>query len=432
MKYTQIPNELFIRNRRRLADLLKPKSMVVLNANDIMPTNADGTMGFRQNNDLFYLSGVDQEETVLVLFPNHPDERFREVLFLRETNELIETWEGHKLTKEEAVRTSGIPKNSIYWTHEFESVFINMVFEADQVYLNSNEHTRNSSEVESRDARYVRQFKERYPLHRLERLAPLMHTLRAIKQPEELDLLKEAVRITEDGFRRLLGFVKPGVWEFEIEAELAHEFLRQRSRGFAYEPIIASGANACILHYVANNQQCREGDLILLDVAAEYGNLNADLTRTIPVSGRFTKRQKDVYNAVLRVLREARKLLVPGNIWDDYHKEVGRIMEAELIGLGLLDAKKVALQDPDAPLYKKYFMHGTSHFLGLDVHDVGNKYRRFEPGMVFTCEPGIYIREEGLGIRLENNILITADGNIDLMESIPLEAEEIEELMKAG
>jgi len=429
MRYTPISAELFIRNRQRLAELLLPKSLVILNANDIMPTNADGTMGFRQNSDLLYLSGVDQEETMLVLFPDHPDEKLRELLFLRETSELIEIWEGHKLTKAEASQLTGIPQSQIFWTHQLETVFINLVFEADQVYLNTNEHTRNGSEVESRESRYVRQFRERYPLHRLERLAPLMHRLRAIKQPEEITQLKEAIRITEDGFRRLLPFVKPGVWEYEIQAELLHEFVRQRSRGFAYEPIIASGANACVLHYVANNRQCQAGEVILLDVAAEYGNYNADLTRCLPVSGRFTPRQKQVYQAVHRVMEEAKKLLVAGNLWDDYHREVGRIMESELIGLGLLDRQAVAKQDPEAPLYKKYFMHGTSHFLGLDVHDVGNKYRPFAAGMVFTCEPGIYIREEGLGIRLENNILITEDGNLDLMASIPLEADEIEALM---
>jgi Xaa-Pro aminopeptidase len=429
MKYTAISNELFTQNRRRLASLLKPKSVVVLNANDIMPTNADGSMGFRQNNDLFYLSGVDQEETILVLFPDHPDEKFREVLFLRETSELIEIWEGHKLTKEEAQQTSGISGKSVFWTSEFEKVFIQMVFEADHIYLNSNEHTRNSSEVESRESRSVRQFREKYPLHHYERLAPLMHYLRAIKQPEEVRLLTEACRITEDGFRRLLKFIKPGVWEYEIEAELLHEFVRQRSKGFAYEPIVASGANACVLHYVQNNQQCKDGDVILLDVAAEYGNYNADLTRSLPVNGRFTARQKAVYQAVLHVMKEAKKMLVPGNVWDDYHKEVGKIMESQLIGLGLLDRLEVEKQDPDAPLYRKYFMHGTSHFLGLDVHDVGNKYRKFEAGMVFTCEPGIYIRKEGLGIRLENNILITETGNIDLMDSIPVEIEEIEDLM---
>lgn len=429
MRYLPIDNQLFVQNRQRLAQHLKPKSMVVLNANDILPTNADGTMGFRQNNDLFYLSGIDQEETILLLFPDHPDEKFREVLFVRETSELIEIWEGHKLTKAEAGQVSGIPQKQIYWTHEFDFIFTQMVFEAEQVYLNTNEHTRATVEVETRDARFIRRFKERYPLHRLERLSPLMHYLRAIKLPQEVALLGTAIDITDKMFRRLLGFIRPGVWEYEIEAEMYHEFLRNRSKGPAYTPIIASGASACVLHYIENNQECKDGDVLLLDIGAEYANYNADMTRSVPVNGRFTPRQRAVYDAVLRVMKEARKLLVVGNLWDEYHKEVGKIMESELIGLGLLDRNEVAKQDPEAPLYKKYFMHGTSHFLGLDVHDVGNKYRKFEPGMVFTCEPGIYIREEGLGIRLENNILITETGNIDLMEKIPVEAEEIEELM---
>ncbi|GAA4459839.1 aminopeptidase P family protein [Nibrella saemangeumensis] len=431
MRYSPIDNQLFVQNRQRLAQRLKPKSMVVLNANDIMPTNADGTMGFRQNNDLFYLSGIDQEETILVLFPDHPDEKFREVLFLRETSELIEIWEGHKLTKAEAEQVSGISQKQIYWTHEFDFVFTQMVFEAEQVYLNTNEHTRATVEVETRDARFIRQFKERYPLHRLERLSPVMHYLRATKLPQEVELIRTAIDITDKMFRRLLGFIKPGMWEYEIEAEMYHEFIRNRSKGPAYTPIIASGASACVLHYIENSKQCKDGDVLLLDIGAEYANYNADMTRSVPVNGRFTQRQRAVYDAVLRVMREAQKMLVPGNLWDDYHKEVGKVMESELIGLGLLDRSEVAKQDPDAPLYKKYFMHGTSHFLGLDVHDVGNKYRKFEPGMVFTCEPGIYIREEGLGIRLENNILITESGNVDLMAKIPLEAEEIEELMNS-
>ena len=429
MRYLPIENQLFIQNRQRLVSQLKPKSMVVLTANDIMPTNADGTMGFRQNNDLFYLTGVDQEETVLVMFPDHPDERFREVLFLRETSELIEIWEGHKLTKEEAEQTSGISKKTIYWTSQFETIFIQLVFEAEQVYLNTNEHTRNGSEVESRESRFIRQFRERYPLHRLERLAPIMHYLRAIKLPQEVELIGRAIGITDSMFRRLLTFIKPGVWEYEIEAEMMHEFLRMRSRGAAYTPIIASGKNACVLHYIENSAQCQDGEVLLLDIGAEYANYNADMTRSVPVNGRFTERQRAVYDAVLRVVNEAKQLLRPGNLWDDYHREVGKIMESELIGLKLLDRQAVERQDPDTPLYKKYFMHGTSHFLGLDVHDVGNKYRRFEPGMVFTVEPGIYIREEGLGIRLENNVIITESGNIDLMAAIPLEADEIESLM---
>ena len=431
MRYSPIDSQLFVQNRQRLAALLPAGAMAVLNANDILPTNADGTMPFRQNNDLFYLSGVDQEESTLVLFPHHPDPTFREVLFLRETNELIEIWEGHKLTKAEAEATSGIPQQQVYWTGQFEQIFGQMVFEAQVVFLNTNEHTRNGSEVETRDARFVADFKRRYPLHALSRLAPLLHQLRAIKLPPEVELIQRACDITEGMFHRLLKFVKPGVWEYEIEAEMMHEFLRNRSRGAAYTPIIASGKNACVLHYIENSAQCQAGDVLLLDLGAEYANYNADMTRSIPVSGRFTPRQRAVYEAVLRVMQAAKQMLVTGNLWDEYHREVGKVMEGELIGLGLLDRHDVAKQDPDAPLYKKYFMHGTSHFLGLDVHDVGNKYRRFEPGMVFTCEPGIYIREEGLGIRLENNILITEAGNLDLMASIPLDPDEIETLMNA-
>jgi Xaa-Pro aminopeptidase len=427
MRYAPIGKELFIENRRRLTQLLKPKSLVILNSNDIMPTNADGSMGFKQNTDLFYLTGVDQEETILVLSPEHPEEKLREVLFLRETNEMIAVWEGEKLTKEQAREATGI--KTIYWTHQYETVFRNIVFEADHVYLNTNEHTRNDSQVQTRETRFLQEFKEKYPLHTLARLAPLMHQLRAIKQPKEIELLQKACDITKLGFERLLTFVKPGVQEFEIEAELLHEFVRNRSKGFSYQPIIASGANACVLHYIQNDLPCKDGDVLLLDVAAEYANYGADLSRSIPVNGRFTKRQRDVYDAVLRVFKAAKGMLVAGNIWDEYHLEVGKIMESELIGLGLITKDDIAKQDPETPAYKKYFPHGTSHFLGLDIHDVGNKYRRFEPGMVFTCEPGIYIREEGLGIRLENDILITESGNIDLMAHIPIEAEEIEEIM---
>jgi Xaa-Pro aminopeptidase len=430
MKYLPIGKELFIANRQNMARLLAPNAMAILHANDVMPTNADGTMGFRQNNDLFYLSGIDQEESILLLFPDTHEPKHREILFLRETNEHIAIWEGHKYTKEEARETSGI--TTIYWTHQFEQVLHGLMTECEAVYLNTNEHTRAVIEVETRDARFIRHCKDKYPLHTYKRLAPLMHQLRAVKSAREIELISEACTITEKAFRRLLKFVKPGVTEYEIEAELYHEFLRNRSRGPAYAPIIASGANACVLHYIDNNQLCKDGDVLLLDVGAEYANYAADMTRSIPVNGRFTLRQKQVYNAVLRVMRNATTMLVSGNLWDEYHKEVGKVMESELIGLGLLNAAEVRKQDPDRPLYKKYFMHGTSHFLGLDVHDVGSKYRRFEPGMVFTCEPGIYIPEEGLGIRLENNILITKDGNLDLMKNIPIEAEEIEELMQGN
>ncbi|TAE31724.1 MAG: M24 family metallopeptidase [Cytophagales bacterium] len=429
MRYAPIDNLLFVQNRQRLTALLKPKSLAIFNANDILPTNADGTTSFRQNNDLFYLTGVDQEETILLLFPDHPDEKFREVLFLRETSEHIAVWEGHKLTKEEAVQTTGLTIKSIYWTGQFDTIFRQMVFEAERVYLNTNEHTRADVVVQTREARFIDWFKAHYPLHTLERVALLMHQIRAIKLPQEVELINRAIDITDKMFRRLLQFIKPGVWEYEIEAEMMHEFLRHRSRGPAYTPIIASGANACVLHYIENSRQCMAGDVLLLDLGAEYANYNADMTRSIPVNGRFTDRQRAVYQAVWRVMQEATSMLRPGNLWDEYHREVGKIMEAELIALGLLNREEVAKQDPDAPLYKKYFMHGTSHFLGLDVHDVGNKYRRFEPGMVFTVEPGIYIPDEKLGIRLENNILITEDGNLDLMAKIPLAIDEIEELM---
>lgn len=429
MRYTPIDSQLYIQNRQRLYQLLKPKSLVILHSNDVMPTNADGTMGFKQNSDLFYLSGIDQEETVLLVFPDHPDPKFREILFVRETNENIAIWEGEKLTVPQAFERSGIPR--IYWTHQWDSVFPQVVFEAENVYFNTNEHARSDSRVQTRDARYLQEFKEKYPLHRLERLAPLMAFLRAIKQPLEIEQLQKAINITHDGFMRVLKFIKPDVWEYEIEAEFAHEFLRQRSLGFAYTPIIASGKDSCVLHYTANNKQCKDGDILLLDVAAEYGNYNADLTRTIPVNGRFSARQRQVYEAVLRVLKAARSMLVVGNVLDEYQAEVAKIMESELIDLGLLTPQDIANQHPDRPAYRRYFMHGTSHALGLDVHDVGNRYRRFAAGMVFTCEPGIYIREEGLGIRLENNILITENGNIDLMAHIPIEADEIEALMNS-
>jgi Xaa-Pro aminopeptidase len=427
MRYLPIGQDLFKHNRENFRKHLKPKSIAVFNSNDIMPTNADGTMRFRQNNDLFYLSGIDQEDSILVVFPDFPDEKFREVLFLKETSELIATWEGHKYTKEEAREVSGI--QTIIWNSEFHKIFYTLMAEAEHVYLNSNEHIRADVVVETRDARFVKACQQQYPLHKYERLTPIMYQLRAIKSEKEIELLQHACDITENAFTRVLKFIKPGVMEYEIEAEYIHEFLRHRSRGFAYEPIVASGANACVLHYVENKAECKAGELILMDVGAEYANYNADMTRTVPVSGRFTERQKAVYNAVLRVKREAYNLLRPGNTIKEYHEEIGKIMEAELIGLGLLNKKEVENQDKDKPLFRKYFMHGTSHHLGLDVHDVGNVYRKFEEGMVFTVEPGIYIKEEKLGIRLENNIVITENGVHDLMQNIPIEIEEIEDLM---
>ncbi len=428
MRYHPLPADLYISNRERLKALLPPRSLVILHANDVLPTNADGSMGFVQNSDLFYLSGIDQEETILMLFPDSPDPKFRELLFVRETNETIALWEGEKLTKEQATQRSGIQR--VHWLQDFETLFRQLMCQCDQVFLNSNEHPRATIPTETRETRFTLRCKREYPLHDYRRLAPLMHDLRCIKQPQELKALSEAIRITEEGFRRLLKFVKPGVHEYEVEAELAHEFIRQRSRGFAYTPIIATGKNACVLHYITNHCQCQDGELLLLDVAANYGNYNADLTRTIPVNGRYTARQRQVYDAVLRIFRECRQMLRPGVIIREYQEEVGRLMTSELIGLGLLNRDEVEKQDPERPLYKKYFPHGTSHHLGIDVHDVGHTWKPVQAGMVFTIEPGIYIREENLGVRLENNILIGADRNTDLMASIPLEADEIEELMQ--
>ncbi|HCQ29903.1 MAG TPA: X-Pro aminopeptidase [Flavobacteriales bacterium] len=427
MKYLPIDNQLFTANRKRLRNLLPHGALAVFNANDIMPTNADGTMPFKQNSDLFYFSGVDQEETILVVFPTAVNPAHREILFVRETNEEIAIWEGEKLTKEKATEVSGI--KTVYWTSQFEQIFHSLMQQAESVYLNKNEHARAASPVETRDDRFRKWCMEKYPLHQYHRVAPLSTTLRAIKSPLEVELIQTACNITEGGFRRVLEFVKPGVMEYEIEAEYLHEFIRNRSKGFAYEPIIASGFDSCVLHYVNNNKECLDGDILLMDVGAEYANYASDMTRCIPVNGKFTQRQKDVYNAVLRVMREAVKMLRPGTLHEEYHKEVGKIMESELIGLGLLDKHDVAKQDPKNPLYRKYFMHGTSHHMGLDVHDVEDRNRPFEAGMVLTCEPGIYIREESLGIRLENDILITEDGPVDLMKNIPIEAEEIEDLM---
>ncbi|GAB3305900.1 Xaa-Pro aminopeptidase [Hymenobacter tenuis] len=428
MRYGSISPDLFVENRRRFTQQLPPASLAIFQSNDIMPTNADGTMPFRQNNDLFYLSGVDQEESILVIFPDAVLPQYREILFLKETSEHILVWEGYKLTKEQAREQTGV--RTIMWLEQFKTVLPALMNEAENVFLNTNEHIRAVVEVETRDARFGKWLREAYPLHTYRRVAPIMHYLRAIKSDEEIRLMRRAADITEKAFRRLLGFVKPGVMEYEIEAEIYHEFLRNASRGPAYGSIIASGANACILHYVSNDRECQDGDVLLMDFGAEFANYAADLSRSIPVNGKFTKRQRDVYEAVLRVMKSATSQLVAGNNIEEYHAAVGRTMEQELIKLDLLNASDVKNQDPAAPLYKKYFMHGTSHYLGLDVHDVGAKYRVFEPGMVYTCEPGIYIREEGLGIRLENDILITKTGNDDLMKNIPLEVADIERLMQ--
>ncbi|TLD71797.1 M24 family metallopeptidase [Phragmitibacter flavus] len=416
--------------RKNLVKKLAPKSLAILHANDVYPTNADGTLPFIQNSDLFYLTGIDQEETILILAPDAPDKKLRELLFLRETNEHIAIWEGERLSKEEASRISGIPMENIHWLDQFDRHYHALIRQADHVYLNTNEHARAVVEVETRDTRFIRRCQREYPLHRYERLAPLLQSLRIIKSVAEIAVIKQAIAVTESAFRRVLNFVKPGVMENEVEAEIIHEFIRSGAQGHAFSPIIASGKNACVLHYVQNNRRCEADTLLLLDFGARFGGYNADLTRTIPVSGRFTKRQREVYNAVLTVHRAARKLLKPGVLLREYQEQVGLAMQEELIKLKLLDRAAVKKQDKDKPLYKKYFMHGTSHHLGLDVHDVGDPMQRVAPGMVFTIEPGIYIREEGLGIRLENDVLITKTGNADLMPTIPIDPDEIESLMQ--
>ncbi|HMS51046.1 MAG: aminopeptidase P N-terminal domain-containing protein [Sphingobacteriales bacterium] len=426
-KYHAIAAELFVENRKRLAAQLAPNSVAIFNSNDEWPRSADGFHLFRQNADLFYLSGIDQEQTTLLLFPDHPDENLREVLFIRDTNEHIAVWEGHKYTIEEAQAQSGI--KTIFWASQLDAHLPSFMYVAQNCYLNTNEHLRMRTPIADKDLRFAQQLCQQYPLHNFKRLAPIMHHLRSIKTDAELACMREAINITRSAFLRVLKFVKPGVTEYEIEAEIMHEYLKNRATGPAYSSIIASGGNSCVLHYVANNQVCKDGDILLMDFGAEYANYAADLTRTIPVNGRFTARQRAVYEAVLRVMEQAKSMLVPGNYLSDYEKDVGKIMESELIGLGLLSKDEVAKQNPDRPLYKKYYMHGTSHFLGLDVHDVGHKYNPIQAGMVFTCEPGIYIREEGIGIRLENDILVTDHGPVDMMQFVPLHPDEIEDLM---
>ncbi|MDB5018617.1 MAG: X-Pro aminopeptidase [Mucilaginibacter sp.] len=427
MKYLPVNNELFTLNRKNFVSRLKSCSIAIFHSNDEFPRNGDQTFLFKQNPDFFYLTGIDQEQSILLLFPDCPNSLYKEVLFLRQTNEQIAIWEGHKYTKEEARKSSGI--KTIYWLNEFDIILHTIINYAENIYINTNENDRYSHTVPYRDLRLFESLRSKYPLHHYERSALILRDLRVVKSPIEVKLTKKACEITRDAFIRVLKFIKPGLAEYEIEAEITHEFLKQRATGHAYSPIIASGNNANVLHYTDNNQVCKDGDVILFDFAAEYANYNADMSRTVPVNGRYTKRQRDVYNAVLRVMRAATKLIVAGAIWNDYHDEVGKIMTEELIGLGLLNKQDVAKQDPKMPLYKKYFMHGTSHHLGLDVHDFASRYKPFEVGNILTCEPGIYIPEEGFAVRIENDILITNDGNIDLMADIPVEADHIEEIM---
>ncbi|NQY06680.1 MAG: aminopeptidase P family protein [Flavobacteriaceae bacterium] len=430
MKYHPISSSLFVKNRQNFMAKMKPSSIAVFNSNDIYPISADSTMPFEQHRDIFYLSGVDQEESILVMFPDAPKSEHREILFLKETNEHIAVWEGEKLTKEAAFNTSGI--KTVYWLQDFERIFAEIMALCDTVYVNTNEHYRANVETETREDRFTKWWKNKYPSHSVAKSNPILQRLRSVKDQLELELIQTACNITEKGFRRILNFVQPGVWEYEIEAEFIHEFLRNRSKKFAYTPIVASGKNANVLHYIENNQQCKDGDLLLLDVGAEYANYSSDMTRTIPVNRRFTDRQKKVYNAVNRVKNDATKMLVPGVIWSDYHVEVGKLMTSELLGLGLIDKADVQNEDPNWPAYKKYFMHGTSHHMGLDTHDYGLLHEPMQANMVFTVEPGIYIPDEGFGIRLEDDVVIQPSGEpFNLMRNIPIEADEIEDIMNA-
>ena len=428
MRYTPLPSNVFIKNRANFMKEMIPKSLAVFNSNDVYPVSADSTLPFEQHRDIFYLTGVDQEETILVLFPDAIEAKHREILFVRETNAHIAVWEGAKLTQAAATQLTGI--ETVYWLQDFDRVLMELSTQCDVFYFNTNEHYRQAVETQTREDRFIEKCKAKFTAHQVARSNPILQRLRSIKVQAEIDHIQTACNITEKGFRRILNFVKPGVGEYEIEAEFAHEFLRNRSKGFAYTPIIASGQNSNVLHYIENNASCKAGDLLLLDVGAEYGNYSSDMTRTIPVSGTFTPRQKAVYNAVLRVKNEATQMLVPGTLWKEFHVEVGKIMTSELLGLGLLDQADVKNAPANQPAYKKYFMHGTSHHMGLNTHDYGLLHEPMQPNMVFTVEPGIYIPAEGFGIRLEDDVVLQEKGDPkNLMKNIPIEVEEIESLM---
>ena len=427
MRFDKIDNNLYINNRKNYLDKVNQNSTSVFVSNEFMPTNADETLHFVQNTNLLYLTGIDQEETFLILAPNFPDKKMREILFIKETSEEISIWEGNKLTKKEAQEISGI--KTVMWNNNFENILNLILAESNEIYLDKNEHIRSSTKIQTPQDRFILDIQKRYSSHKIKRSYPILSDLRMIKDKTEINLIQKACEITEKGFRRILGYVEPDIWEFDIEAEFIHDFIKNWSKGFAYQPIIATGINACSLHYNENKTQCKSGELILMDVAAEYANYKSDMTRTIPVNGKFTNRQLEIYNAVLNVKNEATNILRPGISINDYHKEVGKIMESELIKIKLIDKVDVKNQDPKNPLFKKYFMHGTSHHIGLDVHDVGNFYVDLKPGNVFTVEPGIYIREEKIGVRLEDNILIGDNDNINLMENIPILPDEIEDIM---
>ena len=428
MRQENVNPEIFKENRKRFVKRMKPNSIAVFNSNDELPMNGDALHPFRQNSDLYWLTGIIQEDTMLVLFPDNPDPAHREVLVLVRPNELKEKWDGHRLRREEATALSGI--RTIVWLDSLDGVLQPWIHLADTVYLNTNENDRKANLVPVRDYRYAEEMRRRYPLHQYERSAKIMRDLRAVKGKHEVEVMRKAVDITEKAFRRLLGFIKPGVWENEIEAEIYHEFLRNRSSGPAYGSIIASGDRARTLHYVANNQECRDGELVLMDFGADFGGYAADLTRTVPVNGRFTKRQKEVYNACLDLHNHCKTLLKPGIRIVDYHEKVGDHATKLFLKIGLISKSDVKNEDPSNRAYRRYLYHGISHHLGIDVHDLGTKTRPIEPGMVLTVEPGIYIEEEKMGVRIENNIWITKNGHIDLMKNIPIEADDIERLMR--
>ncbi|TPG40230.1 aminopeptidase P family protein [Flavobacterium pectinovorum] len=425
MRYDSIPVSLFENNRKRFVEKMQNNSLAILTSNDVMPNNADDVMGFAQNNDLFYLSGIEQDETILVLYPDAFKEENKAILFVKEVSEQTLIWEGDFLTKEKVSAISGI--KNVKWIHEFEKTIQLFAFEADAIYLGHNEHIKRiTSEMNTRQDRMIQWCKQKYPLHQYERVAKITRELRPVKSQEEIELIQKAVSISVKGFKGLLNAVKPGIKEYELEAELAYQYIKNGGNRHAFKPIVASGKNACALHYNTNDSVCQDGEMILVDFGVCYANYNSDITRCLPVNGKFSARQKEVYESVLYCLKEGSKFLKPGVLSKDYELQMASLIEAELVKLRLITIEEIANQDPQNPAYKKYFMHGTAHFLGLDVHDVGLYSKPFEKGMVLTCEPGIYIREEGIGCRLENDYLLIENGNINLSEEIPIEIKEIE------
>ncbi len=428
MRYNKIPEALFIKNRKKISKKITGKSVAVINSNDQMPRNGDQTFVYRQSSDFFYLTGIDQEKSILILCPSAPNKKLKEILFLLKPEKELEIWEGHKLTKKEAQNISGI--ETVKWLSDFDITLRELLLNNDDIFLNNNEYSKFFTDVPYKDIRFINEIKDKYPLHNYKRLAPVLTELRLQKEQEEIELLQKACDITTDAFHRILKFIKAGIKEYEIEAEITHEFIKKGANGHAYEPIIASGKNNCVLHYVSNDQICKDGNLILMDFGAEYAGYAADTTRTVPVNGKFSERQKEVYNSVLNIFNKAVKLIKPGATINKVNEKVNKLIAKELIQLGLMKKEELNDVEKKETVRMKYFMHGTSHFIGLDVHDVGTKDTPFKPGMVLSCEPGIYIDEEGFGIRLENDILVTKDGQIDLLANEPIEPDEIERLMK--